>query len=65
VVGALLLKRASDLGADVWRTTRIINYMTRSLRRCGCLAALFRHVTVVAAPVGVLFFPARSSLCSR
>jgi drug/metabolite transporter (DMT)-like permease len=26
VVGALLLKRASDLGADVWRTTRIINY---------------------------------------
>ncbi len=28
MVGALLLKRASDLGADVWRTTRIINYMT-------------------------------------
>jgi drug/metabolite transporter (DMT)-like permease len=28
VVGALLLKRASDLGADVWRTTRIINYTT-------------------------------------
>lgn len=27
-MGALLLKRASDLGADVWRTTRIINYMT-------------------------------------
>lgn len=26
VIGALLLKRASDLGADVWRTTRIINY---------------------------------------
>jgi hypothetical protein len=26
VVGALLLKRASDLGADVWRTTRVINY---------------------------------------
>ena len=26
VVGALLLKRASDLGADVWRSTRIINY---------------------------------------
>lgn len=26
VVGALLLKRASDLGADVWRTTRIINF---------------------------------------
>ncbi len=26
VAGALLLKRASDLGADVWRTTRIINY---------------------------------------
>jgi drug/metabolite transporter (DMT)-like permease len=26
VVGALLLKRAADLGADVWRTTRIINY---------------------------------------
>lgn len=26
VMGALLLKRASDLGADVWRTTRIINY---------------------------------------
>ncbi len=28
VVGALLLKRAADLGADVWRTTRIINYTT-------------------------------------
>ena len=28
VVGALLLKRASDLGADVWRTMRIINYTT-------------------------------------
>ena len=28
VAGALLLKRASDLGADVWRTTRIINYTT-------------------------------------
>jgi drug/metabolite transporter (DMT)-like permease len=28
VVGALLLKRASDLGADVWRTTSIINYAT-------------------------------------
>jgi drug/metabolite transporter (DMT)-like permease len=28
VVAALLLKRASDLGADVWRTTRIINYTT-------------------------------------
>ena len=28
VVGALLLKRASDLGANVWRTTRIINYAT-------------------------------------
>jgi len=28
VVGALLLKRASDLGADVWRTTRITNYIT-------------------------------------
>jgi drug/metabolite transporter (DMT)-like permease len=26
VVAALLLKRASDLGADVWRSTRIINY---------------------------------------
>jgi drug/metabolite transporter (DMT)-like permease len=26
VAGALLLKRAADLGADVWRTTRIINY---------------------------------------
>jgi drug/metabolite transporter (DMT)-like permease len=26
VVAALLVKRASDLGADVWRTTRIINY---------------------------------------
>lgn len=26
VIGALLLKRASDLGADVWRTTRVINY---------------------------------------
>ena len=25
---ALLLKRASDLGADVWRSTRIINYTT-------------------------------------
>jgi hypothetical protein len=28
VAAALMLKRASDLGADVWRTTRIINYMT-------------------------------------
>jgi drug/metabolite transporter (DMT)-like permease len=28
VVGALLLKRASDLGADVWRTARITNYLT-------------------------------------
>ena len=28
VIGALLLKRASDLGADVWRTTRTINYAT-------------------------------------
>jgi drug/metabolite transporter (DMT)-like permease len=28
VIGALLLKRAADLGADVWRTTRIINYTT-------------------------------------
>ena len=27
-MGALLLKRASDLGADVWRTIRIINYTT-------------------------------------
>jgi drug/metabolite transporter (DMT)-like permease len=26
VVAALLLKRASDLGADVWRSTRFINY---------------------------------------
>jgi len=26
VVAALLLKRAADLGAGVWRTTRIINY---------------------------------------
>jgi drug/metabolite transporter (DMT)-like permease len=28
VVAALLLKRAADLGADVWRTTRITNYTT-------------------------------------
>jgi drug/metabolite transporter (DMT)-like permease len=28
VAGALLLKRASDLGAGVWRTTRITNYIT-------------------------------------
>ncbi len=28
VVGALLLKRASDLGADVWRTARITNYLS-------------------------------------
>ena len=28
VVGALLIKRASDLGADVWRTARITNYMS-------------------------------------
>jgi len=26
-----MLKRASDLGADVWRTTRIINYMTAAV----------------------------------
>ncbi len=31
VAGALLLKRASDLGADVWRTTRIINYTTAAV----------------------------------
>lgn len=31
VVGALLLKRAADLGADVWRTTRVINYTTALL----------------------------------
>jgi hypothetical protein len=31
VIGALLLKRASDLGADVWRTTRIINYTTAAV----------------------------------
>jgi drug/metabolite transporter (DMT)-like permease len=28
VVAALLLRRASDLGSDVWRTTRMINYTT-------------------------------------
>ena len=28
VVAALLVKRASDLGADVWRTTRMLNYTT-------------------------------------
>ena len=28
VIGALLIKRASDLGADVWRTTRITNYIS-------------------------------------
>jgi drug/metabolite transporter (DMT)-like permease len=28
VFGALLLKRASDLGADTWRTTRVTNYCT-------------------------------------
>ena len=28
VVGALLVKRASDLGADVWRTARITNYIS-------------------------------------
>jgi len=38
VAAALLLKRASDLGADVWRTTRIINYTS----------------TVVAAPLWLL-----------
>ncbi len=31
VVAALLLKRASDLGADVWRTTRYINYTTAAV----------------------------------
>jgi hypothetical protein len=31
VVAAFLLKRASDLGADVWRTTRIINYTTAAV----------------------------------
>ncbi len=31
VAGALLLKRASDLGADVWRTTRVINYTTAAV----------------------------------
>lgn len=38
VVAALLVKRASDLGADIWRTTRIVNYMS----------------VLVAAPVWVL-----------
>jgi len=28
VVGALLLKRAADLGADVWRTVRVCNFAT-------------------------------------
>lgn len=28
VFGALLLKRASDLGADTWQTTRVTNYFT-------------------------------------
>jgi len=28
VIGALLLKRASDLGADVWRTVRITNLLS-------------------------------------
>jgi drug/metabolite transporter (DMT)-like permease len=28
VIGALLVKRASDLGADVWRTARITNYLS-------------------------------------
>jgi drug/metabolite transporter (DMT)-like permease len=37
VVGALLLKRASDLGADVWRTTRIINYTTAVVAMPLCL----------------------------
>ena len=31
MIGALLLKRASDLGADVWRTARIVNYTTAAL----------------------------------
>jgi drug/metabolite transporter (DMT)-like permease len=31
VIGALLLKRAADLGADVWRTLRTINYTTAIL----------------------------------
>ena len=31
VFAALMLKRASDLGADVWRTTRIINYLTAAV----------------------------------
>ena len=31
VIGALLLKRGSDLGADVWRTTRIINYTSAAV----------------------------------
>jgi drug/metabolite transporter (DMT)-like permease len=31
VFAALMLKRAADLGADVWRTTRIINYLTAAV----------------------------------
>jgi len=31
VVGALLLKRAAELGADVWRTARICNFTTALL----------------------------------
>jgi drug/metabolite transporter (DMT)-like permease len=41
VAGALLLKRASDLGADVWRTTRIINYTTALVAVPLWLATLF------------------------
>lgn len=31
VLGALLLKRASDLGADLWRTARICNFTTAAI----------------------------------
>jgi drug/metabolite transporter (DMT)-like permease len=31
VFAALMLKRASDLGADVWRTTRVTNYITAAV----------------------------------
>lgn len=59
VIAALLLKRASDLGADVWRSTRIINYtsllVAAPLWLLGGTIPVF-HLWWQPAVAAVLFF---------
>lgn len=59
VIAALLLKRASDLGADVWRSTRIINYtsvlVAAPLWLLGGTVPVF-HLWWQPAVAAVLFF---------